>query len=275
MLSQHSNVFEEKQQDKWKLEEYIGVVPKMTGGLNLFANLDDLQDPSRRFIYFTCYSTGKKSIVYWGTYDRINQMFNFINRCRFRSFRQINDSLQQWKENGFNIVGNITENKIRDRINFYRGQKMLSYEEYHANKLMIAHLRGLISNEQLQTLLSESQIDDFYLAFERRAGMNIVIDYDRALADYLSSIEQRLNEYEQGINRIDFIKDNLSSGSLLELQYMTNLFYSQIQNGSYFQHLMPQDMNDCPNMSECSIESDNELCGVYFHRLGNFYLDLS
>jgi hypothetical protein len=68
---------------------------------------------SKPYIYWFGYTLGKTRNIFWGTYNKKEDSFKTKGICTFNELGSLNDTIDYKIKNGFEIIAQLTEDKIK------------------------------------------------------------------------------------------------------------------------------------------------------------------
>lgn len=263
--------------EKWKLEESIGILAAGVN-LNIFFRLKDIINNERKNIYFTCYNL-RNLIVKWGVFSKIKKRFIFFDGCRM-SIRVLNDVKNVWEKEGFLFTGDVTQNKITDKII----PGFPAYETYYLYKTMISYEEGILSEKNIRDLLGDEKIERWYKELDTKiksitfnTGLKLEkdsIEYNEYHLDFIEEKKRLVKIYENHhvVDKLSEKVRNLNPTSIILIKRLTEMFQEQTKLGKEFNHILSgvDGAPWCPTIDECDPFSDDVKCGVYFIGTGLF-----
>lgn len=94
------------------LERIVTDVQILKSPIILFIKwVPDIQ--TKPFIYWFGYTLGKTRNIFWGTYNKKADEFKTKGICTFNELGSLNDTIHYKLKNGFEIIAQMTEDKIK------------------------------------------------------------------------------------------------------------------------------------------------------------------
>ena len=78
---------------------------------------------TKSFIYWFGYTLGKTRNIFWGTYNQKADQFKTKGICTFNELGSLNDTIDYKLKNGFEIIAQLTEDKIKQTLGRTLGDK--------------------------------------------------------------------------------------------------------------------------------------------------------
>lgn len=76
---------------------------------------------TKPYIYWFGYTLGKTRNIFWGTYKPKNDEFKTKGICTYNELGSLNDTIHYKLKNGFEIIAQMTEDKITQLISKHQG----------------------------------------------------------------------------------------------------------------------------------------------------------
>lgn len=268
-------------------QDLVGVIRRINSPFNLYMRLTDFFNNSS-YIYFVVYSIGKRKIILWGVYDKINKNFIVDSSCRYTNLNDLQNFRKASIQHNYSYVGNIVQNKINETLSRFSNISpfhfIKSYDDYINYKFLIGFNEGKIPFDMIP-IGSQEFVKDAPLLINE-------FDYDnikKEIIQYESKYVNR-NDVPQNIiisdNVISALRkipgyENLSSIDLTSIlknkiapiiEDLTKQFQIQIQTSEYVSSLFYDQLNTCPNLSNCNEnDTNNKGCNMYFYGTGLHY----
>lgn len=102
----------EEKEDTDELDLYVSLRSSLDNPFNVFVRLSDLD---KDMLYFYAYSFGKKKIIIWGVYDKINNEFLIDEACQYNP-NELKGILDVWKNNNYKYFFASTKDRAGPRI---------------------------------------------------------------------------------------------------------------------------------------------------------------
>lgn len=248
-----------------KLDPYLSIIHSFTDPVNIFINMEDINN-NRQYIYYFAYSFGKKKIVFWGIYDNKSTQFYIDGKCKYNP-NQLNNIVSTRKKENYKYIGNIVYNRINNKLSEYGvGETtILDDDVYNLYKYLIGYYDKLIDKKQFENIYGKGYIDKY----EEKISMKNDIypdskEFIHELNKNILSLKEKVLKHEKMVNLIDKV------GNILpKVSEIINYFYETIKTGSFLYDY--GELRECPKIKECDNYDDG--CQVYFYGVADTYLE--
>jgi hypothetical protein len=262
-----------------KLDKYLGIAHGFTDPFNLFINMTDIEE-NKDLIYFFSYSMGKKKVVVWGVYDKINDHIEIEAGCQFNSWKYV-DYINFWKEMNYKIYTTLSKNKFDEKILRYtdkiEGKKINNETDLRAWKYMIAYFDRNISEDDFYFLFDRLNHDELSYYYEHYLrGDSPLLDFyelfdipdlsDEEEVDMIiNHIQRQIDDYEK--HKLNYIDDRSPKSIKYIVLRITELFVDYISRSDYVGNEGVKALPLCPQtIQECDIddlEDERRPCSIF------------
>lgn len=97
------------------LDFFVGRISDLPDPFNVFARVNDLENPYINYVYFYVYSLGKKKEFLWGIYDKTSKEIFIDDACKYDP-RLLSTTLAIWKKGKFKYIFNSVKDRFSKKI---------------------------------------------------------------------------------------------------------------------------------------------------------------
>ena len=134
------------------LDFFVGRVSDLTDPFNVFARVNDLENPHISYVYFYAYSIGKKKEFLWGIYDKETKEIFIDDACKY-DVKQLSTTLAIWKKGKFKYLFNSVKDRFTNIL-----QKLVKEEEEDFQKFRDDYLMLKAADPYTSIILEKTGI---------------------------------------------------------------------------------------------------------------------
>jgi hypothetical protein len=272
---QFADSVDQKQLQKDKLDQHLGIVVDLNDPFHLCIKLEDLQ-LNKNYLKIVIYSMGSKKEIMWGIYDIKKKKFEWEAGCKYTKLALLTKFLKKWHQTGFEMVANVVKDRINIAVNEIIGNTdYLTQEEYKYVKYISSYLHKKITYAQLEENIDLEKLDDVINKLDLNIKLNkyedLDIEYERELEvddlkKYIKQIDLKIKEYEDKSNRADLDTDilHLIIGKEDLIQEVINNFHKDVQTGPYTYNSFYNALQECLSEEDCKKSGYYpDVCDIY------------
>ncbi len=229
----------------------VGLTHQLDSPFNLFVNLEQLLDPTQRYIHLFIYSMGKKMIAGWGLYDREEKTFELDGYCKYL-LPQLYPMTLYWRRQNYRYAGNTVTDRPSRLIAKEFNVPVFEYEEYRKWKYLLAWFNRQITEAELERVYPGS--------------LEALPDDPIDLYEYMEDLEIKVKNYERTIN-LKTLAPELLRDLAPELKATLNELFGRFADYVAKATIEGSFVQTCPDLDLCRTQRGAPGCEVYFSYL--------